>query len=743
MTGGDTGDAVLIDDILLTGTQDENTTSRCSDGIDNDDDGQIDSADSNCSSFYKLLTVNKTGTGSGSVSSSPTGIDCGTDCSEKYLSETNVTLSASASEGSTFSGWSGTGISCEGTGDCTVTLDSAKTATATFTLNTYKLSASVSGQGSVVSDPSGIDCGSDCEETYNHGTSVSLSQTADAGWSFSGWSDACTGNTVCSFIMNMAKSVTATFTKNPTCEDTGKIGTYPACEDPETPTATVSATKVVCDVETDLPNMSGGDKTIDANTATDWINGNSEQEILAHPNCHLASGWNFQWTRGTVGNPGDNSGLASDWNTFTTDDSGVAEATIALTDDLANVSVREAMSNEYIPFTGTDDVDTVSAELYCNGDVLHYDNLEYAGVTQDSTTYCIAFNVKKVENTPELCSDNIDNDGDSAIDLADSNCSAFKPSLTVIKHVVGGELSASAFDIDVDYNLTSDYEFASETLGQKFASLFISTANAMVESLYHHNWSFTGVETPGVTKYFDNSVTDYVVTEVSNADYNKSTEGDCSGTIAFNRHKTCTITNTYKTCEVGQTGTYPNCVTPPASCEEGFHRDTEEGECVVNHPTECGTGYHLSGEQCVEDEKPAEITGGGSVPLWAIIPQGIVLGASTIVETPAVCVAPYLNDHLKMGGKNNVEEVKKLQLFLNEQLGLNIPVTGFFGPMTFEAVKQFQLQNADQILAPWTPFGYSKEKPTGYVYKTTKRWINIMKCKSLDIPLDSLKLNEG
>ncbi|MCX7616330.1 MAG: hypothetical protein N2Z68_03000, partial [Patescibacteria group bacterium] len=75
------------------------------------------------------LTVSKSGTGSGTVTSTPTGINCGTDCSESYTSGTSVTLRATASAGSVFAGWSG---DCSGTGTCTVALDSNKTVTATF-----------------------------------------------------------------------------------------------------------------------------------------------------------------------------------------------------------------------------------------------------------------------------------------------------------------------------------------------------------------------------------------------------------------------------------------------------------------------------------------------------------------------------------------------------------------------------------------------------------------------------------
>src|SRR6185503_15962589 len=66
------------------------------------------------------LTVQRVGTGSGSVASAPAGITCGADCTENYAPGTNVTLTATATAGSVFAGWSGGG--CSGTGTCVVSL---------------------------------------------------------------------------------------------------------------------------------------------------------------------------------------------------------------------------------------------------------------------------------------------------------------------------------------------------------------------------------------------------------------------------------------------------------------------------------------------------------------------------------------------------------------------------------------------------------------------------------------------
>lgn len=77
-----------------------------------------------------MLQVNKSGTGTGTVTSSPSGINCGSTCSKSFSSGTVVTLTATPASGSGFAGWSGGG--CSGTGNCAVTVNSSTTVTATF-----------------------------------------------------------------------------------------------------------------------------------------------------------------------------------------------------------------------------------------------------------------------------------------------------------------------------------------------------------------------------------------------------------------------------------------------------------------------------------------------------------------------------------------------------------------------------------------------------------------------------------
>ncbi|WP_282002259.1 lectin like domain-containing protein [Geotalea uraniireducens] len=76
------------------------------------------------------LSVAVAGSGSGTATSSPAGISCtGGSCSDLYDAGTPVTIYATPSSTSLFTGWSG---DCSGTGDCSLTMSGDKTVTATF-----------------------------------------------------------------------------------------------------------------------------------------------------------------------------------------------------------------------------------------------------------------------------------------------------------------------------------------------------------------------------------------------------------------------------------------------------------------------------------------------------------------------------------------------------------------------------------------------------------------------------------
>lgn len=77
-----------------------------------------------------ILTVSKTGSGEGLVTSNPTGINCGSDCSNDYPLGTQVTLEATPLGDAVFSGWGG---ACSGTSTCQVNMTADREVSAIFT----------------------------------------------------------------------------------------------------------------------------------------------------------------------------------------------------------------------------------------------------------------------------------------------------------------------------------------------------------------------------------------------------------------------------------------------------------------------------------------------------------------------------------------------------------------------------------------------------------------------------------
>jgi YVTN family beta-propeller protein len=164
------------------------------------------------------LTVAESGNGSGQVTSSPAGINCSASsnqCAATFADGAQVTLTASASAGSTFAGWSGGG--CSGTGTCLITPTANATVTATFTVSSFTLSVAEAGSGSgqVTSSPAGINCSASsnqCAALFAVGSQVTLTASASAGSTFAGWSGGgCSGTGTCQVTMSAAQSVTAVF----------------------------------------------------------------------------------------------------------------------------------------------------------------------------------------------------------------------------------------------------------------------------------------------------------------------------------------------------------------------------------------------------------------------------------------------------------------------------------------------------------------------------------------------------
>jgi hypothetical protein len=160
--------------------------------------------------------------GEGSVSSEPAGIECGKSCSQIFQSGTSVTLTATPTAGSTFTGWSG---GCSGTDPCVLIATGSTAVTANFApavtppaeegppppeaeQPVLSIVKAGEGSGTVSSDPAGISCGTSCSHAFSPGTKVTLTPTADPTSVFVGWSGGGCGAITRSCVVTLGSSQT-------------------------------------------------------------------------------------------------------------------------------------------------------------------------------------------------------------------------------------------------------------------------------------------------------------------------------------------------------------------------------------------------------------------------------------------------------------------------------------------------------------------------------------------------------
>jgi len=169
--------------------------------------------------FEFALEVKRAGLGTGKVTSSPAGIECGGTCSAEFEHGSLVTLTGTPGANTDPAvQWTGCN-SVDVEGKCLVTMSAVRTVTATFNLVKYQLTAKKlgSGTGTVTAVPSGISCGATCQATYSHGTSVTLSGTPGLHTEAVKWAgcDKIVEENRCQVSMEAAREVSATFNLEP------------------------------------------------------------------------------------------------------------------------------------------------------------------------------------------------------------------------------------------------------------------------------------------------------------------------------------------------------------------------------------------------------------------------------------------------------------------------------------------------------------------------------------------------
>jgi hypothetical protein len=359
-----------------------------------------------------------------------------------------------------------------------------------------------------------------------------------------------------------------------------------AHEDEHSSPATVIVTKIVCATESDLPNYGADGPDITATTATAYV--------AAHPGCHLQSGWTFQYATASTLNPGDNGSTpaGSPWISFgLTNASGVTSATVSP----GSYWIREVVQSGYIPFSGwlstghntPSTSDKFSAEIYCDKDVLNYDNFDKVSPASGKTYYCVAWNASKT-GTLTIVKNTVGENGtfDFSVSATDESTSTSATIATsdntgssVVTLPVGsytvsegaqagwGQTSATCDGEQVPSNVAVVY-------GQNVTCTFtnaldhgtltiIKQVSGGTKVASDFTFSIPGADPASVIGSETGTETSvpngaYAVTEdqANQDNYTTAYGADCTGTMTPGAEKVCTVENTVTPPQE------PQCVTP-------------------------------------------------------------------------------------------------------------------------------------------------------------------------------------
>lgn len=205
------------------------------------------------------LTVNTDGNGSGFVGSNlmdgnSMALACGDTCMASGEINSAWALTPNPEPGSVFTGWQG--CDSEDGEICNIILDAAKSVTATFVVgHTLSISPTGEGEGTITSQPSGIECGhgggfgTDCENGYADQTSIELHVTTPGNSNFAGWGGQCDVEVddICTISVNQDVTLMPQFDPAPRSFVIGGSGSGGG-----TVTATIDGVENVCVYSNDM-----------------------------------------------------------------------------------------------------------------------------------------------------------------------------------------------------------------------------------------------------------------------------------------------------------------------------------------------------------------------------------------------------------------------------------------------------------------------------------------------------------
>ena len=193
------------------------------------DTSRMTEVDPSASLVTTTLTILGSGTGDGTVRSSPAGIDCtitngivgGTGCRAQFAEGASITLTATPKSGHSFKGWF---RSCTGTGTCTITMSVNRTLEARFLEGPFRIrivGGPGTGSGRVKSQTglspalncvitNGTPATTGCSARYPAYTRLVLTATPTAGNSFT-WGPPCSGTGSCEHTVIQNTTLSAVF----------------------------------------------------------------------------------------------------------------------------------------------------------------------------------------------------------------------------------------------------------------------------------------------------------------------------------------------------------------------------------------------------------------------------------------------------------------------------------------------------------------------------------------------------
>ncbi|MFM2340099.1 MAG: hypothetical protein RLZZ360_735 [Candidatus Parcubacteria bacterium] len=524
--------------------------------------------------------------------------------------------------------------------------------------------------------------------------------------------------------------------------------------------ATLIADKIVCENESSLPNFGSSTENPDitAEFAEAWVAEHKDD-------CRFVKGWQFQWAPyGSTGNPGDDvvGEVGSPWTTFSYSTS-IPESAFE-----TGVWVREVLQDGYIPFTYNPEKtnsNPVSAELYCHQDVLNFDNIDYVGGIEDKGSYyCVAWNVLAEEPEPTYTIDgykyfcDLEEDGDyeywdceEGLDGWTITATNGTTSTTTVTDQAGHysfELPAGNWTVSEEDRLNWEQIYVwqndvavdtttcslalgmvgSTTMQRSVANTCVFGNTQFEGPLYTvsgYKWNDTDAD--GLWDEGEIAIPGWTIT-VTDGEISTSTVTDEDGFYLFSVPMgEWTVSE-----EMREGWTQTGVLMNEESIKGSVCTFDITESMVLGHGDARVAWYNFTcdfgnKQNQVIEEDPEEPKQGGSSSGTRTKkkPQGQVLGATTQCGL-------WLEDYMQKATTNDTYQVLKLQVFLTLQ-GYATPLTGIFDDTTEANVKLFQAKYADTVIKPWFEKGIvPHNRPTGFVYKTTRWKINDIMCPGIE-----------